>query len=107
MINGNFTLGSIAALFASLIVSVLLIFQMRKRPDPAYFKLLLGCIALIPFFGPLCMLWILVMPNRMPSELQGKHPKVVNSYSLPEFLKQDDSGQHPSKNRTHPSNQGR
>jgi hypothetical protein len=91
MFDGDFTSSSMVALLVSLIVSALLIFQIWKRPDPTYFKVLLGCIGLIPFFGPLCLLWTLVMPERMPSELQAKYAEKMNSYSSHGFSKLDEA----------------
>ena len=58
------------AIAISELVAVYLIWRLWKANDHPFFKLALSLIALIPFLGPVAVLWIANFPSSLPPALR-------------------------------------
>lgn len=58
------------AIAISELVALYLIWRLWKSSDHLFFKLALSFIALIPFLGPIAVLWIANFPSSLPPPLR-------------------------------------
>ena len=58
------------AIVVSELLTVYLVYRLWKSNDHPFFKVVLSLIALIPFFGPIIVLWLANFPNSLPPALR-------------------------------------
>ena len=58
------------AIVVSELLAVYLVLRLWKSNDHPFFKVVLSLIALIPFLGPIIVLWLANFPNSLPPALR-------------------------------------
>lgn len=83
MMLADIPIPALLAIGASTLVGVGVVVLVWRREDPVWLKVAVTGVAFIPVVGPLFTLWVTSFPDRMHPALRAKHPKVVNTYTLP------------------------
>jgi len=61
------------AIAISELVALLLIWRLWKSDEHPFFKIALSLLALLPFFGPLLVLWLSNFPSPLPPALRDQY----------------------------------
>jgi len=61
-----------ALILLSEVVAALVVWQVWRGSDPTILKVLVTIMALIPFIGPLCAMWVSSFPEPLHRSLQDK-----------------------------------
>ena len=62
------------------IVALWLIVRIWRSADPLVFKFALTALAIVPFFGPLFVVWASNFPPRLPESLRDRAPKTADLF---------------------------
>ena len=79
------------SVFLSEILGLWLIFVLWRSNDALFFKVGLSLLALIPFIGPLVVLWIRVLPSVKPRILQDRKWRAADFYDRWRFVIEEKS----------------
>jgi hypothetical protein len=78
-----------------------LVAKVWKNNDPAFLKILLTVLAVVPVVGPLVVYWVSNFPSRLHPDVQAKYKETVNVYGR--WRTEDDEKPSPNRRASPPA----